>query len=115
MSDAQKIASGNFVAVAELGNDNFHTSIYEADYSGLLIARCNQNGAYPWQAAALLAGLNKKNTDVAALLAAEARGYAAAREQAAQVAEREVPASNTAHAIRQMEPNPPAPTQEPSP
>lgn len=43
-------------------NDNFHTSIYEKDHKGLLIARCNQNGNYPWQVEALLRGLNSKRS-----------------------------------------------------
>jgi len=59
MSDP--IILGNFEAVHELTeNDNFHTSIYESDYKGLLIARCNQNGKYPHQAMAILNGLNGK-------------------------------------------------------
>ncbi len=59
MSDP--IILGNFEAVHELTeNDNFHTSIYEHDYDGLLIARCNQNGAHPHQVLAILNGLNGK-------------------------------------------------------
>lgn len=59
MSDP--IILGNFEAVHELTeNDNFHTSIYESDYDGLLIARCNQNGRHPHQITAILNGLNAK-------------------------------------------------------
>lgn len=56
-------------AVRELDEmDNFKTSIYEEGHKGLLIARCNQNGRYPWQAQAILHGLRtyrigKKNQD----------------------------------------------------
>lgn len=46
-----------WIAVDEIGNDNFATSIYENDYKGLLIARCNQNGQYPWQGPAIVRGL----------------------------------------------------------
>lgn len=46
-------------AIDEEGNDNFATSIYEAGWKGLLVARCNQNGRYPWQAAAIIRGLEK--------------------------------------------------------
>ena len=46
-------------AVDEKGNDNFATSIYEAGDKGLLVARCNQNGQYPWQAPAILRGLEQ--------------------------------------------------------
>lgn len=61
MSD-NSISLGNFEAVHELTeNDNFHTSIYENDYDGLLIARCNQNGAHPHQVTAILNGLNGKH------------------------------------------------------
>lgn len=71
MSQTPEIARGNFHAVDErTDRDNFHTSIYERDYDGLLIARCNQNGAYPWQARALLAGLNGVK-EAAELLTAE--------------------------------------------
>ena len=44
-------------AVDERGNDNFATSIYEAGDKGLLVARCNQNGQYPWQGSAIIRGL----------------------------------------------------------
>lgn len=46
-------------AVDEVGNDNFATSIYETGDKGLLIARCNQNGQYPWQAKAIIRGLEQ--------------------------------------------------------
>lgn len=46
-------------AVDEKGNDNFATSIYEAGDKGLLVARCNQNGQYPWQAPAIIRGLER--------------------------------------------------------
>lgn len=54
---------GNFVAVTtdEPQTGNWHTAIYEDDYDGLLIAVCNQNGRYPWQVRAILAGLNAVN------------------------------------------------------
>ncbi|NTI80373.1 hypothetical protein FFE80_05905 [Rhizobium rhizogenes] len=51
---------GNFEAIPEEGSGNFATSIYEDDYDGLLIARCNQNGRYPEHARAILEGLNGK-------------------------------------------------------
>lgn len=53
---------GNFIAVTsdEPQLNNFHTAIYEDDYKGLLICLCNQNGRYPWQATAILDGLNGK-------------------------------------------------------
>ena len=59
---------GKWIAVDERGNDNFATSIYENDYKGLLVARCNQNGQYPWQAASIIRGLerNKSTPPVAA-------------------------------------------------
>ena len=60
---------GNFEAIPEKGSDNFATSIYEVDYDGLLIARCNQNGRYPHQVTAILNGLNGKQ--VSAELIAE--------------------------------------------
>ncbi|TPK59067.1 MULTISPECIES: hypothetical protein [unclassified Mesorhizobium] len=76
MSNAEKtrleeVVRGNFVAVTtdEPQINNWHTAIYEDDYKGLLIALCNQNGRYPWQATAILAGLNGKS-DAADLLAA---------------------------------------------
>lgn len=65
---------GNFEAVDErTDSDNFHTSIYESDYDGLLIARCNQNGAHPYQVEAILNGLNGKqvSADLIAQQAAE--------------------------------------------
>jgi hypothetical protein len=46
-----------WVAVNEIGNDNFATSIYEDDWKGLLVARCNQNGQYPEQAATIIKAL----------------------------------------------------------
>ncbi len=74
------IRAGNFEAVYErTGNDNFHTSIYERDHKGLLIARCNQNGQYPWQTTALLNGLSAKrekavSADGIALILSENEG-----------------------------------------
>lgn len=50
-----------WTAVDEVGNDNFATSIYENDYKGLLVARCNQNGQYPEQAAAIIRALEFSN------------------------------------------------------
>jgi len=67
-----------FEAVAEQGNDNFATSIYEADYKGLLIARCNQNGAYPHHVTAILNGLNGKQVS-AELIAKQAAEIEALR------------------------------------
>jgi hypothetical protein len=63
MTDIHEERRGNFVAVTtdEAQINNWHTAIYEDDYKGLLIAMCNQNGRYPWQARAILAGLNAKN------------------------------------------------------
>lgn len=60
---------GNFIAVTtdEPQINNWHTAIYEDNYKGILIAVCNQNGRYPWQVRAILAGLNAKNETVAAL------------------------------------------------
>jgi hypothetical protein len=49
-------------AVDEKGNDNFATSIYEEGHKGLLVARCNQNGQYPWQAASIIRGLKANKT-----------------------------------------------------
>lgn len=51
---------GNFEEIPEKGSDNFATSIYECEYDGLLIARCNQNGRYPEHARVILEGLNGK-------------------------------------------------------
>lgn len=50
-----------WVAVDEVGNDNFATSIYENEYKGLLVARCNQNGSYPEQAALIIRALEFSN------------------------------------------------------
>lgn len=50
-----------WIAIDEIGNDNFATSIYENDYKGLLVARCNQNGNYPAQAATIIRALNLAN------------------------------------------------------
>lgn len=68
---ASEEKQGNFVAFTtdEPQINNWHTAIYEDDDKGLLIAMCNQNGRYPWQARAILAGLNAKN-DAAELVAA---------------------------------------------
>ncbi len=49
-------------AVDEVGNDNFATSIYETGDKGLLVARCNQNGQYPWQAPSIIRGLAANKT-----------------------------------------------------
>lgn len=49
-------------AVDEVGNDNFATSIYESENKGLLVARCNQNGQYPWQGPAIIRGLVANKT-----------------------------------------------------
>lgn len=46
-----------WVAINEIGNDNFATSIYEDEHKGLLVARCNQNGQYPEQAAQIIKAL----------------------------------------------------------
>jgi hypothetical protein len=59
MSDF-RMKLGNFEAIPEEGSGNFATSIYEDEYDGLLIARCNQNGRYPEHARAILEGLNGK-------------------------------------------------------
>jgi hypothetical protein len=57
--------AGNFEAVDERSDhDNFRTGIYERDYDGLLIARCNQNGNYPHHAQAILNGLNGKRVSM---------------------------------------------------
>lgn len=71
-ASAEKIGEqvrGNFVAVTtdEPQINNWHTAIYEDDYKGLLIALCNQNGRYPWQVRAILAGLNAKREAADAL------------------------------------------------
>lgn len=50
-----------WIAVNEIGNDNFATSIYENEYKGLLVARCNQNGQYPEQAALIIRALEFSN------------------------------------------------------
>lgn len=62
VSEATEVKRGNFIAVTtdEPQINNWHTAIYEDDYKGLLIAMCNQNGRYPWQVNAILAGLNGK-------------------------------------------------------
>ncbi|RWE46803.1 MAG: hypothetical protein EOS79_11475 [Mesorhizobium sp.] len=67
----QEETRGNFVAVTtdEPQIGNWHTAIYEDDYKGLLIALCNQNGRYPWQVRAILAGLNAKREAMDALAA----------------------------------------------
>lgn len=71
-------SSARFEPIAEQGNDNFATSIYEADYKGLLIARCNQNGAYPHHVTAILNGLNGKQVS-AELIAKQAAEIEALR------------------------------------
>ena len=48
-----------WIVVDEIGDDNFATSIYENNYKGLLVCRCNQNGQYPWQASAIIRGLTR--------------------------------------------------------
>jgi hypothetical protein len=50
-----------WIAVNEVGNDNFATSIYENDHKGLLVARCNQNGTYPGQATLIIRALEFSN------------------------------------------------------
>ena len=50
-----------WIAVDEVGDDNFATSIYEDAYKGLLVARCNQNGRYPEQAALIIRALHFAN------------------------------------------------------
>lgn len=50
-----------WIYLNEVGNDNFATSIYENDYKGLLVARCNQNGQYPEQAALIIKALEFAN------------------------------------------------------
>lgn len=80
MHDAKTLAAetvrGNFVAITSDQPQlaNFHTEIYEDDYKGLLIALCNQNGNYPWQAKAILEGLNggRERTQFVADLVARA-------------------------------------------
>lgn len=63
MSDIAK--AGNFEAVDERSDhDNFRTGIYEREYDGLLIARCNQNGNYPHHVQAILNGLNGKRVSM---------------------------------------------------
>lgn len=52
-------SDARWISIEEIGNDNFATSIYENDYDGLLVARCNQNGNHPWQVAAILRGLER--------------------------------------------------------
>jgi hypothetical protein len=78
------VTVGNFTAVYErTGNDNFHTSIYEADYDGLLIARCNQNGRYFHQIEPLLNGLDGKRQSadlLTALASTHTRAMEALRE-----------------------------------
>jgi hypothetical protein len=55
------MAEPKWISVDEVGNDNFATSIYENDYKGLLVARCNQNGQYPEQAAMIIRALEFSN------------------------------------------------------
>jgi hypothetical protein len=57
-------------AIDEVGNDNFATSIYEAGAEGLLVARCNQNGQYPWQGPAIIRGLEQNKSIAAARIEA---------------------------------------------
>ena len=54
-------ANPKWMAIDEVGNDNFATSIYENDWKGLLVARCNQNGQYPEQAALIIRALEFAN------------------------------------------------------
>lgn len=68
MSDKQ--VTSPWYAVDEVGNDNFATSIYEQGHKGLLVARCNQNGQYPWQAQAIIRGLERNKSRDAALATA---------------------------------------------
>ncbi|NTG07183.1 hypothetical protein [Rhizobium rhizogenes] len=85
------VSLGNFEAVEEFTeNDNFSTSIYEQDYDGLLIARCNQNGRYPEHARAVLEGLNGKKLalDEITRLHAEVAALRAENERLRRVAER---------------------------
>lgn len=74
LPDVGEITRGNFIAVTtdEPQINNWHTAIYEDDYDGLLIAMCNQNGRYPWQVRAILAGLNAKREAADALTASPA-------------------------------------------
>ncbi len=55
------MAEPKWIAVDEVGNDNFATSIYENDWKGLLVARCNQNGQYPEQARLIIGALEFSN------------------------------------------------------
>mgnify|MGYP003579290046 CR=1 FL=1 len=61
-SDTQGAATARpWIAAEErTEGDNFHTSIYENDYKGFLIARCNQNGRYPEHVALILAAGERK-------------------------------------------------------
>ena len=69
-----------WIAVDEIGNDNFATSIYEAGYDGLLVARCNQNGQYPWQGPAIIRGL-EQNKSIAALAPEQEQSSPPARQE----------------------------------
>lgn len=55
------MSTPKWISVNEIGHDNFATSIYENDYKGLLVARCNQNGQYPEQAALIIRALEFAN------------------------------------------------------
>jgi len=57
--------ASRWIAVDEVGNDNLATSIYEDDFKGLLVCRCNQNGQYPWQAPAIILGLEQSRASSA--------------------------------------------------
>lgn len=72
------MAEERWYAIDEKANDNFATSIYEAGDKGVLVARCNQNGSYPWQGPAIIRGLeaNKRLLETNALAAARAAGRA---------------------------------------
>lgn len=83
---SETVKHGNFEATPELGSDNFHTSIYESDYNGLLIARCNQNGNYPHQVTAILNGLNGKQVS-SELIAQQADEIARLRRELAEAQE----------------------------
>ena len=62
------LTEGPWGAVPEVGGDNFADSIYgpKGDYDGLLIARCNQNGAHNADTAVLTAAWEMREALIAA-------------------------------------------------
>lgn len=76
------MSNPKWTAVSErTEGDNFHTSIYEEGYDGLLVARCNQNGQHPWQAPAIINALTANKAVPLSDAAAEITRLEAANEE----------------------------------